>query len=318
MSNQVQDFNQDLLNDIQNLQQTEKELMSILDDSSNTLTPAQQTSLIKNISEITNMRISLYDSLKSMNTYYKDNLTTSQGTLQDQSVAINIVEEELNQMKQNLETLKNEENNKLRLVEINTYYGEKYKEHAKLMKIVILTLIPIIILALLNGYGILPSVVYYILLAIVAAIGGYYFWKVYVSIITRDAMYYSEYSWYFNAADAPGPPSGNTTDPWANDSLGTCIGQACCSSGQTYDASLNICIGDSTLNAPGSTSSSGSASGSDSASSATNSSSCPLTESYVNYQLTKTSQTNRYKSNNLFHSPPKPTNSNSFIYLSKI
>ena len=41
-------------------------------------------------------------------------------------------------------------NNKMRLVEINDYYGDKYAEHSQLMKIVIFTLIPVIILAILN------------------------------------------------------------------------------------------------------------------------------------------------------------------------
>ena len=61
-------------------------------------------------------------------------------------------------------------------------------------------------------------------------------------------MNYQEYDWYFNPDDALGS-SGEIKDPWATTGLdfGTCIGQECCSTGQTWDASLNQCIGTSTV-----------------------------------------------------------------------
>jgi hypothetical protein len=334
-SKYIQDSSEELLNDIQSLQQTEQDLFNSLE---NNLTPEQQEQILNKINQVTTMRINLYQALGNINGFFQNALKTSYGTLKDQSVAINIVEEELNRMKQNLSTLQEEKNNKLRIVEINTYFGEKYAEHAQLMKIVIFTLIPVIILALIYRSGILPPAIYYILLCIIAAVGGYYFWKRMASIVTRDNMYYSEYDWYFDPASAPSP-TGNTTDPWASSDMGICIGQGCCSTGQTYDASLNVCIGDSTIIVNGGSTSTSSSSSSSSSSSPTSSSGCPLVsssststsaptssstsgststlESFINYNLTKTSTTNKYKFNNMFSSP-KPSNSNSFIYLSSI
>ena len=329
-SKYIQDSSQELLNDIQSLQQTEQDLFNSLE---NNLTSDQQEQILNKIIQVTSMRMNLYQALGNVNGFFQNALKTSHGTLKDQSVAINIVEEELNRMKQNLSTLQEEKNNKLRIVEINTYFGEKYAEHAQLMKIVIFTLIPIIILALINRSGILPSTIYYILLCIIAIIGGYFFWKRLASIITRDNMYYNEYDWYFDPSSAPNP-SGNTTDPWASSSdMGICIGQGCCSNGQTYDASLNVCIGDSTIvvnDGSTSTSSPSSSSSSSNSSSPTGSTGCSLVspsttspssststtalESFINSNLTKTSTTNKYKFNNMFSSP-KPSNSNSFIYL---
>jgi hypothetical protein len=61
-------------------------------------------------------------------------------------------------------------------------------------------------------------------------------------------MNYQEYSWYFNPSTAPtGTVSTTTSDPWAGLGIGTCVGQQCCSTGQTWDASLNQCIVDSTV-----------------------------------------------------------------------
>jgi hypothetical protein len=130
------------------------------------------------------------------------------------------------------------------LVEINNYYGEKYAEHGDLMKIVILTLVPVIILAILNSKGLLPNAIYYVLIIIIAAIGGYFFWTRFTSIVTRDNMNYQTYDWFFDASQAPGPPTNSSsTDPWASGSnMGMCIDSACCSTGQIYDTTINKCV----------------------------------------------------------------------------
>ena len=44
----------------------------------------------------------------------------------------------------------------------------------------------LIILAILNKNSILPNTIYYILVIIIAAIGAYFFWLRFGSIITRD------------------------------------------------------------------------------------------------------------------------------------
>jgi polysaccharide deacetylase 2 family uncharacterized protein YibQ len=76
-----------------------------------------------------------------VNNYFESALNTSIGSLKEQVVAIGIVENELNRAKKRLEILEEEKNNKIRLVEINNYYGDKYAEHSQLMKIVIFILI---------------------------------------------------------------------------------------------------------------------------------------------------------------------------------
>ncbi len=89
--------------------------------------------------------------------------------------------------------LEEEKNNNIRLVEINTYYGQKYSEHSYLMKIIVMMLLPILLLSILFSKGILPSKIYYILIAIIAIIGGIFIWKTVFSIVLRDPMNYEEY-----------------------------------------------------------------------------------------------------------------------------
>jgi|694.fasta_scaffold37049_2 hypothetical protein len=241
--------NEQILNDIQSLQKMEQDLFSSLETNTN-LTPQQQEKIIEKMNQITNMRVNLYKTLNGVNSFYGTALNSSAATLKEQTVAIGIVESELNRSKTRLKLLETEKNNKIRLVEINDYYGDKYAEHSQLMKIIIFTLVPIIILAFLNNKGILPTTIYTILLVIISAIGAYYMWTRYFSIITRDNMNYQAYDFYFDPSKAP---KGSSTgeDPWLSmKAPGTCVGEYCCSTGQTWSADLNQCVGTSTVAKP--------------------------------------------------------------------
>jgi hypothetical protein len=276
----IQQNNEQILNDIQSLQQMEQQLFNSL-ETNTSLTTTQQEQIIDKINQISTMRVNLYQTLSGVNNYFQNTLTSSIGTLKEQTVAISIVESELNQAKKRLALLEEEKNNKVRLVEINDYYGEKYAEHGQLMKIVIFTLVPIIILAILNNKGFLPDKIYYLLVGFFAIFGAIFFWYRMFSIWARDNMSYQEYDW-----PAPTGTTGSTTvssDPWFTGKLpGTCIGEFCCSTGQTYDSSLNQCVGDSTVETF-------------------------VTESMLNNVLSKNSGTR--KSNSSF----LPNNSDSFI-----
>ena len=132
----VQENSQDMINDIQSLQTMERQLFNSLETNPN-LSSEQKTQIITKIGQLSTMRINLYQTMGGVNTFFQSALSSSQGTLREQTSAIQIIEEELNQAKAQLSDMKAEKNNKLRLVEINNYFGEKYSEHAALMKIII-------------------------------------------------------------------------------------------------------------------------------------------------------------------------------------
>ena len=221
----IQQNNEQILNDIQSLQQMEQKLFNSLETNPNLSTEEQQK-MIEKMNQLSNMRINLYQTLSGVNNYFENAVNSSVGTLKEQAIAIEIVENELNRAKKRLEILEQERNNKIRLVEINTYFGDKYAEHSQLMKIVIFTLIPVIILAFINNKGFLPNNIYYILLVIISLIGAYFFWRRFASIIMRDNMNYQEYNWSFNP-DSVSTGSSTTTDPWKSDATyGTWGGDA--------------------------------------------------------------------------------------------
>jgi hypothetical protein len=68
-------------------------------------------------------------------------------------------------------------------------------------------------------------------------------------MIKSDNMNSQSYDRFF---DPNSPPSSSaspsTTDPWASPAgMGTCVGQNCCSTGQTWDNKLNQCVGSSSV-----------------------------------------------------------------------
>jgi hypothetical protein len=234
--------NEQILSDIQKLQDIEKSLFNNLEKIG--LTEEQQKQLVEKINSISTMRINLYKTLNSLNTHVGEALQSSNYTLKDQKVAVGIVESELNKSKKRLEILEEQKNNKIRLIQINDYYGQRYAEHTDLMRIFIFMLVPIIILAVLHNKGILPSKVYYILIIIIALVGSYFLATRFISIISRDNMNYQNYNWYFNTGDAKQSNTEESEDPWfrTDVNIGTCIGEMCCADGLTYDNTINQCI----------------------------------------------------------------------------
>lgn len=245
--NNVSNNSDQILEDIKSLQKMEKQLFNNLENNQN-LTQEEQSKMVEKMNQLSNMRINLYQTLGGVNGFYENALNSSTQTLQEQTVAIGIVENELNRSKKQLELLEIEKNNKIRLIEINDYYGEKYTEHSDLMKIVIFMLVPVIVLAVLNNKGILPSKIYYALIAVISIIGGYFFWRIFASIITRNNMNYQTYDWYFNSSGAATGSTSTTSedDPWqVAGYTETCSGAECCSVNQTFDSSSNLCVDNS-------------------------------------------------------------------------
>lgn len=241
--------NEQILIDIQNLQAMEQNLFNSLETNPN-MTFEIQKSTLQKINDLSNMRINIYKTLGNVSNNAKNSLDTSLHTFNQQLNAITVVETELNKSKQRLSMLEDEKNNKIRLVEINNYYGDKYHEHSQLMQIVIYTLIPVIIVNIINSYGILPYYIFITIIAIIAIIGSYYFWSRLISIIMRDNMNYDKYDWGIDPPFDPKSSETTSSDPWFSGSLPTitCIGSNCCSEGMVYDEKTDVCVIDKTAN----------------------------------------------------------------------
>lgn len=247
----LQDRNAQIISDIKQLQVVETALFNNLEQSlsQNTLSQQEKENIILKINQLALMRANMYQTIGGINSFYQSNLKTSTNTLAQQTAAIAIVENELNEAKKRLEMVQEYKINKLRLVEINNYYSERYAQHSKLMKIVIYMFVPILILAILANKSIIPGWLFSILTIIISIVGVISIFYVIRSIMMRDNMVYDEYDWSFDPSKAPKASSISTMDPWLSvGGSNICIGQSCCSTGYTYDPTENMCIPTSQAN----------------------------------------------------------------------
>jgi hypothetical protein len=241
----------ELIGDIQNLQNIELDLFDTLEKgvANNTLTAADKTTIIDQINKVSDMRVRLFANLNSLNQTYQGSVASGGSVIQNQLSALNIVENELNQYTDYIKALSNEKNNMQRMVEINTYYGEKYSDHKSIMKTVVYFCIPIILLTVLANVGFLPRSIYVFLLIILCVAAIVIIGVKLIKSLSHDNMNYQEYSWGSQAPTGPAIDTSNSSgkNPWF--SVGaSCVAQECCEDGFTYVPSpTNKCASNANL-----------------------------------------------------------------------
>ena len=248
------------LNNIQQLQAMEKELYNKLEANvGNNGNREEQSIIIKKINELSQLRISLFKTLENMYASVQTGVANSRVNLVDQLTVVGIVEKELNNAKAHLNTLESSKHDKMRMVEINTYFGKRYKAHTQLIKKLIFISIPLIILAILKKKDLIPSIipesVIYGISGLIILVGGLSLIRNIVDIYSRDNMEYDEYNWRFNPnsvkptvyeynkAQLLGVTDALSGAQTMALGLGLgCVGANCCSDGMTYDNVASKCI----------------------------------------------------------------------------
>jgi hypothetical protein len=229
-----------IITDIKNLQEIETELFTHLDANvvNNTLTPEQKDNIIKQINDISNMRVNLYNTLNQLNVHYHGEVETNNNLLNGQMLTIHIIEKELNETKKKYEMLKQDKVNKMRFVEINKYYSDLYANKISILKFIIYMFVDLILLFLLKRWLplIFPDFLFYTLVIIVIAACMFLILFNVVQNYSRDNMNFNRYEFQAPTGVSIDTNNPTGTNPWApetNDTA-TCIGQNCCDTGYTY------------------------------------------------------------------------------------
>lgn len=231
---------------IAQLQTQEKQIHVQLDDPQ--LTPAQKQMLIQRINEITQIRINLYALLQNTYETRQSNLQTSTDALEQSMKAIQVLEDELNQHKSELNALQNKTNDELRVVEINTYYGKQYSAHIKVIQKLIGLCVIWLVVAGIAKMGMLPSWIHNWIAVGLLVVAVFIIVAAVIDMSNRDNMNWDEYNWYFNKSTAPSPSPSTVATPepvWnteKEDVQSVCVGSACCYQGSSFDAVKNVCV----------------------------------------------------------------------------
>jgi len=256
----IQSQNEEMINDITDLQNIEKDLYKKLQQNSANKPVSQEQAvelktiangIIKQINDVSDMRMNLYRNLQKNYTFYQNNVAGARETIIEQTTAINIVNDELEKSKDKLVKLQDDKNAKLRSIEINTYYGKQYDDYTELMKLIIYMCVPIIILTILEKRGIIPNNIYSWLFIFIMVVGIYFIgWKI-LNIVNKSKFDYDVYDWFFNFNNATvtnGDLSAGLSIKGPNPFDPYCINGSCCSFGTVFDSSLGVCKVDKATN----------------------------------------------------------------------
>ena len=253
--NASQERHAQTLKSIQELQEVERQLYINLEaQAAAGADLSEQKAIVDRINEISTARITLYNTLKGMYSVMQTSVAGTRNELVDQMTITGVVEQELNNTKSSINALTDEKNNKLRMVEINTYYGKRYQAHTGLMKLIILICIPLLILAILGKKGLVPSNIASGLATVIIAIGAILVVRRLWDLDRRDNMNYDEYDWYFDQ-NASSPTvweydrdhlfNKDTVKNWGESlgqSVGLCVDDQCCPDGYNYESDANKCV----------------------------------------------------------------------------
>ena len=133
--------------DIQNLQTLKNDLYTNL-YSNTSLSTSQKQKLQTQIQQIEETYVGLQNTSMRLSGILNNLLESAKSAISTQETATSIINTELNNNKRRLSDLENDNQQKIRQIEINDYFGKKYQEHTSIMVIIIFTLVVFIILTI--------------------------------------------------------------------------------------------------------------------------------------------------------------------------
>ena len=253
-------MDQQLINSISELQDKEKTLHA----SFNSNTPELKRLSLQKMEELTKLRVDMFSALKSQ---FTEDVANSKEALNDQVATLHIVENELNKAQSELRKLNQQYFNKMRMVEISTYFSEKYRAYNGLFKLIFMWGIPLVILVYLGMNNPIPSnyiskensnTIFLTLFLVVGFVALFQILVLAYDLSLRNNMNFNEYDFGENLdldknIDRSGPlPPSDGMGLVAHDlsqfkklaesaNLG-CVDSSCCSDGTMYDDVKKRCI----------------------------------------------------------------------------
>ena len=160
---------------------------------------AQQKVLINDITQLTQIRSSLFDTLllhAQNNVKMNDTMNAS---VKDKHTIVTLKENDLSARKAAIAALNQETENTQRMVDINVYYKKQYEARVIIMKYIVLLCFLVIFFIVLMNLGWLPQEMVIVLVVMIIFVGGLYIGSLVYDAYKRSNMNYDEYSWGFNS-----------------------------------------------------------------------------------------------------------------------
>ena len=232
---------QAIMANIMNMQNIEKQLFDTL---TQTTDPAARTQLVVQINQISKARADLYASMNDFLGAMQSATAEQRRAVHQQYVAANVIESQMNTAKTTLDGLREDKSNKLRLVEINNYYGRKYEYQTDIMKIIVLMCAPILVVSVLLKKGFLPEMVSTGIIVVIIVAGIVAVTRKLMDLNQRNNLNFDQYDHDFNpnAISLSKTEDTNLADLSKSSLLSSCIGSSCCDeTGTVWNPATGTC-----------------------------------------------------------------------------
>ena len=179
---------------INSLNKTYLALTDTLNTNGSQFSQSQINNLQQGIESVAKATSGVVDSAEVTANITSASVKGSANTLTNSSVFNKILNNEIKNAEDAYFAIKQDNTNKLRMIEINRYYTERYKAQSDLMKLIIFFTVPLLLITILSNKGILSKNIAYILGGAIL-IGGIIMviGKIY-DINNRDNMDFSKYN----------------------------------------------------------------------------------------------------------------------------
>jgi len=203
---------------------------------------AERTNLLKARSALVTLLASTYGTVKEAGQVFD-----SDALYQAQRTAIDFIKNEKERAASNANALKEDNSNKRRMAQINTYYTKNYEANTKVMKNIIIVSIALIVLAVLRNKELIPASISTLGIIFVLTLGGIEIGKQVFDIIRRNDHDFDKYDWNFNEDEMNRKQLLQQNSDPANLSemgmgMAPCYGPGCCDVGTSWNESVKKCI----------------------------------------------------------------------------
>lgn len=189
---------QNTLDNIKTLQDRETALYSSLGVSADgsPLDSIGQEKILDEINSLTALRVNLIQEMENQHNLLTVNVKESDNDIADELASIKVMEQQLNDKKNEISKLKNIEINKLRMADINHYYARRneYVSSIYYAGVLILTAVCAVLVAR-RLLPFVPSVIFTSLLTLVLLVGGGFVVYKVIDLYSRDKMNFDEYDY---------------------------------------------------------------------------------------------------------------------------
>jgi hypothetical protein len=230
-----------IMANIVNLQNIEKQLFDSLTSETD---PEKRRQFVIQINQIAKSRGDLYANMNDFAGAMMSATAERRVALQHHYGAAMVVENQMNTAKTMLDGLREDKSNKLRLVEINNYYGRKYEYQTDIMKIIVMACAPILVISVLMKKGIVPETISGGLIILIIVAGIVAVARKVFDLNRRNNLNFDQYDHDFdpNAVSVSKTENTNLAELSKVSLYSSCIGASCCDGKATvWNSSKTLC-----------------------------------------------------------------------------